>query len=68
MSIKMYATIDIGNPRMTHKFLKGNPCMLMYAVAMEIVTYNTRVVNGNSRVRTRVAMRIVVYAIQHLEK
>ena len=26
----MYETIDIGNPRMTREFLKGNPRMLMY--------------------------------------
>ena len=28
----MYATIDIGNPRMTRELLKVNPRMLMYAV------------------------------------
>ena len=27
----MYATIDIGNLRMTRELLKGNPRMLMYA-------------------------------------
>ena len=27
----MYATIDIGNPCMTHELLKGNPRTLMYA-------------------------------------
>ena len=37
----MYATINIGNPRMTHEFLEGNPRTLVYAVAMQILTYNT---------------------------
>ena len=37
--IKMYATIDIGNPPMTRELLKGNPRMLMYAGC-----------NGDSRV------------------
>ena len=47
----MYATINIGNPHMTHELLKensrmtrellkGNPCMLMYAGC-----------NGDSRVQ-----------------
>ena len=27
----MYANIDIGNPRMTHKSLKGNPRIDLYA-------------------------------------
>ena len=28
--MEMYATINIGNPRMTRELLKGNPCTLMY--------------------------------------
>ena len=28
--MEMYATINIGNPRMTRELLKGNPRMLMY--------------------------------------
>ena len=35
----MYATINIGNPRMTCELLKGNSCMLIYAGC-----------NGDSRV------------------
>ena len=27
----MYATINIGNPRMTRELLEGNPCMQVYA-------------------------------------
>ena len=46
----MYATIDIGNPRMTSDLLKGNPCTLMYAGCnadsrVQYVSYN-----GDSRV------------------
>ena len=36
----MYMTINIGNPRMKHEFLKGNPRMLMYVGC-----------NGDSRVQ-----------------
>ena len=28
--MEMYATINIGNPRMTRELLKGNPHTLMY--------------------------------------
>ena len=55
--MEMYATINIGNPRMTRELLQGNPRMLMYVGC-----------NGNSHVRMRVAMKIVVYAILLLEK
>ena len=36
----MYATIDIGNPRMTHESLKGNLCIDLYAGC-----------NGDSRIQ-----------------
>ena len=29
--MEMYATINIGSPRMTRELLKGNPRILMYA-------------------------------------
>ena len=55
--MEMYATINIGNLRMTREFLKGNLRMDLYVGC-----------NGDSRVRTQFSMRIVVYATQHLEK
>ena len=55
--MEMYATINIGNLHMTCESLKGNPCIDLYAGC-----------NGDSHVRMRVAMEIVVYATQHLEK
>ena len=53
----MYVTINIGNLRMTRELLKGNPRILMYVGC-----------NGDSRVHTRVSMKIVAYANSHLEK
>ena len=63
----MYVTIDIGNPRMTHNLLKGNPRTLMYASCNVYSHVQYVSCNGNSRVRTRVAMDIVAYTTQHLE-
>ena len=66
--MKMYVTIDIGNPRMTPELLKGNLRMLTYAGCNGDSRDSMRVVNGNSHIRTRVAMKIVAYTIQLLEK
>ena len=66
----MYATINIGNPPMTHELLKGNPCMLMYAGcnADSHVQYagcnaDSRVqyasCNGDSRVRKSTLRKII---------
>ena len=47
----VYATIDIGNPRMTHEFLKGNPQTLMYAGCKADSHVQYASCNGDSRVQ-----------------
>ena len=63
----MYVTIDIGNPRMTFGLLKGNPRTLMYTGCNVDSHVQYASCNGDSRIRTRIAMEIVAYVNQHLE-
>ena len=64
----MYATIDIGNPRMTCELLKGNPRTLMYTGFNVDSRIQYTSCNGDSRIHTQVVMEIVTYTTQHLEK
>ena len=47
----MYVTIYIGNPRMTHKLLKGNPRTLMDASYNVDSRVQYVISNGDSHVR-----------------
>ena len=47
----MYATIDIGNPCMTHELVKGNLRMLMYAGCNVDSRVQYASCNGDSHVR-----------------
>ena len=55
----MYATIDIGNPRMTHELLEGNPRTLVYVGfnADSHVQYAS--CNEDSRVRNSTLRKII---------
>ena len=64
----MYSTIDIGNPCMACELLKGNPHTLMYVGCNVDSCIQYASCNVDSRVRTRVAMEIVAYTTQRLEK
>ena len=46
----MYTTIDIGNPRMTHELLKGNPRTLVYAGCNADSHVQNASCNGDSHV------------------
>ena len=57
--MKMYVTINIGNPHMTLELLKGNPRMLMYTgcngdSCIQYVSFN-----GDSRVRKSRLRKII---------
>ena len=58
----MYATIDIGNLRMTHELLKGNPCMLMYTGCNADSLLQYASYNGDSHVRNSTLRKIIYQA------
>ena len=64
----VYVIIDIKNPRMTRDLLKGNPRMLIYTGCNVDSHVQYTSCNEYSHVHTRVAMIIVTYTTQHLEK
>ena len=54
----MYATIDIGNPRMTREFLEGNPHTLMYVGCNADSSVQYVSCNEYSRVRNSTLRKI----------
>ena len=55
----MYATIDIGNPRMTCELLKGNLCTLMYAGCNVDSRVQNASCNGDSHVCNSTFRKII---------
>ena len=56
----MYATINIGNPRMTSELLKGNPHTLMYAGCNVDSRIQYASCNGDSHVRNSTLRKIYI--------
>ena len=54
----MYATIDIGNPRMTYELLEGNPHTLVYAGCNANSRVQYVICNEDSRVRNSTLRKI----------
>ena len=57
--MEMYATIDIGNPRMKRELLKGNPRTWMYAGCNADSRVQYAGCNGDNRVCNSTLRKII---------